>query len=172
MEVILLAAISADGFIARSTNDRSFDWTSPEDKKFYVDTIKSADVVVISSRSFSVIKKFPRGLTFAVYTRKPDDFINHRPDVIKAFPTQDSPQQLIQKLQKSGFKKIVIAGGSSIFNLFLKAGVVNQLFLTVEPILFGQGVNLLNQLVNIKLKLVKSVHLSSQTILLEYDVLN
>lgn len=172
MEVILLAAVSADGFIARSTNDRSFDWTSPEDKKFYVDTIKSADAVVISSRSFSVIKKFPRGLTFAVYTRKPDDFINHRPDVIKAFPTQDSPQQLIQKLQKSGFKKIVIAGGSSIFNLFLKAGVVNQLFLTVEPILFGQGVNLLNQLVNIKLKLVKSVHLSSQTILLEYDVLN
>lgn len=172
MEVILLAAISADGFIARSTNDRSFDWTSPEDKKFYVDTIKSADAVVISSRSFSVIKKFPRGLTFAVYTRKPNDFTNHRPDVIKAFPTQDSPQQLIQKLQKSGFKKIVIAGGSAIFNLFLKAGVVNQLFLTVEPILFGQGVNLLNQLVNIKLRLVKSTHLSSQTILLEYDVLN
>ncbi|OIP04373.1 hypothetical protein AUK18_00190 [Candidatus Beckwithbacteria bacterium CG2_30_44_31] len=172
MEVIILAAITADGFIARSPDDRSFDWNSAEDKQFYVQTIKSADAVVMSSKSFRIIKKFPRGLTFAVYTRKPDDFKNHRPDVIKAFPTQDSPQQLIQKLQKSGFKKIVIAGGSSIFNLFLKAGVVNQLFLTVEPILFGQGVNLLNQLVNIKLKLVKCTHLSLRTILLEYDVLN
>lgn len=170
MEVILLAAITVDGFIARSPNDRSFDWNSPEDKQFYVETIKSADAIVMSSKSFKIIKKFPRGLTYAIYTKTPQIFVNHRPDVITAFPTKDSPRELLSKLEKMGKKKIIIAGGSSIFSLFLKSGLVTKMFLTVEPILFGQGVKLCQEVLDVKLKLNQVKQLSSQTLLLEYSL--
>jgi len=171
MEVILLAAITVDGFIARSPEDRSFDWNSTEDKQFYVQTIKSADAVVMSSKSFKIIKKFPRGLTYAVYTRSPKTFVNHRPDVISAFATNDSPDQLLAKLEQQGKKRIVIAGGSSIFSLFLKSGLVTQMFLTVEPILFGQGVKLCQEALDTKLKLEQLKQLSPQTLLLEYSLI-
>lgn len=168
MEVILLAAITVDGFIARSPDDRSFDWNSPEDKQFYVETIKSADAIVMSSKSFKIIQKFPRGLTFAVYTHTPKNFVNHRPDVITAFATNDSPRDLLLKLEKMNKQKIIIAGGSSIFSLFLKSGLVTKMYLTLEPILFGQGVKLCQEALDVKLKLNQVKQLSAQTLLLEY----
>lgn len=171
MEVILLAAITADGFIARSPDDRSFDWNSPEDKQFYVQTIRLADAVVMSSKSFKIIQKFPRGLTYAVYTRDLAAFTNHRPDVITAFPTNDSPADLLAKLKQQEKKRIVIAGGSSIYSLFLQSGLVTKMYLTVEPILFGQGVNLCREALDLKLKLDLVKSLSSQTLLLEYSLI-
>jgi len=162
--------MTADGFIARSSQDRSFDWTSKEDKRFYIQTIRSADAIVISSQSFKIIKKFPKDLTFAVYTRSPETFINHRPDVITAFPTNDMPIKLIERLKKMGKEKIVIAGGSSIFTMFLKSGLVTKIYLTIEPIFFGQGVNLYNSVIDKKLNLVSIKQLSSQTLLLEYNL--
>ena len=52
MEVFIIAAITADGFIARSENDRSFDWTSPEDKQFYLRQIKRADAIIMGSPTY------------------------------------------------------------------------------------------------------------------------
>lgn len=168
MEVILLVAVSADGFIARSRNDRSFDWTCSEDKQLYVDTIKKAKAVVMSSKSFQVIKKFPRGLTYAIYTRNKNKFKNHRPDVIKAFPTKDSPKDLIKKLEKQDFNQAVIAGGSSIFTMFLQAKLVTKIIYTIEPILFGTGIPLLTKPQDYHLKLLKLSKLGHSSIKAEY----
>ena len=170
MHVFLIAAVTADGFIARRADDRSFNWTSIEDKRFYVEKIKSVDAIIMGSKTFATFKKHPRNSRWEIYTRQPEKFVNHKPDVIQASGTNESPQQLIERLQAEGLKRVAIAGGASIYSMFLEAGVVDKLYLTVEATLFGQGITLFSQPLDVKLNLNQVMQLSAKTIVLEYDV--
>jgi len=170
MNVFLITAITADGFIARHKNDRSFDWTSKEDKDFYVQKIKKAKFIVIGSKTFSTFTRYPKGTTYAIYTRKPEKFVNPKPDIIKTIPTKQPPKTLVKELKKQGAKQVAICGGASIYTMFLKSGIVNKLYLTIEPIIFGKGITLFNQSIEEKLKLIKIHRLSKKTIVLEYNL--
>jgi dihydrofolate reductase len=172
MNCFLIAALTTDGFIGRKSDDRSFNWTSTADKEFYVDQIKSADVIVMGSKTFETFRKHPRDSRWEVYTKYPQKFVNKKPEIIQASGTDESPKELLDRLEKEGVNNVVIAGGSSIYTMFMQAGVVDKLYLTVEPILFGDGVKLFNQDLDIKLKLESTKQLSEQTILLEYLVSN
>ena len=51
----------------------------------------------------------------------------------------------------------------------MKAGLVDTLYLTIEPILFGSGVGLFNESVEANLKLASFKNLSDTVVLLEYS---
>lgn len=171
MKVILLAAMSVDGFIGQDKEHSSFEWTSLEDKQFYVSKIKEIKTVVMGSTSFKTFTKYPKGLRFIIYTSKPDEFVNPKPHVIAAEGTTEDPKMLIERLEREGVQEVAIAGGASIYAQFMNAGVVNTLFLTVEPIIFGEGVKLFNTKMEKHLKLVNIHDISEQTKVMEYLVL-
>lgn len=171
MNCFLIAAVTADGFIARNPDDRSFDWTSLEDKKFYVDMIKQAGTVVMGRQTFGTFTRYPKGLQFVIYTREPASFQNPKPEVIDAWATQQTPAELLADLAKKGCTDVAVCGGSSIYTMFMKSRLVTKLYLTVEPVLFGQGVSLFSDSLDQNLQLVEVKKLSDQTIVLEYDVL-
>jgi dihydrofolate reductase len=168
MKVTLIAAMTIDGFIGRSTTDRSFDWTSPEDKQFYVDTIKRARVVVMGLRTFQTFTRYPKGLKFVLYTTKPEEFENPKPHLIETWATKEDPRKVLQQLESEGYEEVAICGGATIYTMFLKACLVDQLDLTIEPVLFGRGVPLLSEELNTQLELVETKKLSPRTILNTY----
>lgn len=111
---------------------------------------------------------------YVILTRKPNEFINPRPEVITAEATNETPQNIIEDLRKQGKEQVMIAGGASVYRQFLAADLVDTLFITVEPVLFGEGVGLFDQALSgdnetkqLKLKEIHS--LSDQTIVLEYS---
>lgn len=169
MRVTLIAAISADGLIARLENERSFDWTSQADKNFYLQAVKQAKVVIMGRKSFQTFNRYPKGVRYVIYSSQPENFVNPKPQVIKAEATNDQPTVLISKLAEQGFQEVLIAGGATIYTLFMKAGIVDRIFLTVEPIFFGQGVKLFNQTLNQRWQLINISKLGEAgTVLLEY----
>jgi len=178
MEVTLIAAQTVDGYIARSEFDRSFDWTSQEDKAFYISKLKESDAVVMGSKTFGTFSRYPKGKHFVILTRKPAEFVNPSPEVITVDATNAEPAQVIENLQDQGFGRILIAGGSSVYRQYLAAGVVDRLFLTIEPVLFGAGVKLCDEALvtggkdgaggMVHLDLQNVHQLSGQTIVLEY----
>lgn len=170
MHCYLLAATSVDGFIARSENDRSFDWTSPEDKQFYIEKIKEAEVIVMGMKTFQTFARYPKGSRWVLYTRTPGTFTNPKPEVMQAEATDEDPHALFARLEKEGVKSIAICGGASVYSMFVKAGLVDTLYLTIEPVLFGKGVPLFSGEFESNLQLKESKKLSEQTILLEYQV--
>jgi dihydrofolate reductase len=170
MHVFLLAAMTIDGFIGGDATHRSFEWTSEEDKQFYIQSIKRARAVIMGDRTFKTFTKYPKGLKFVIYTQHPEDFQNPKPEVIETLATKDDPATVLAQLEKEGYEEVAICGGASIYSLFLKSGLVDTLYLTVEPVVFGQGVKLISENIDLKLSLQKVEHLSSQTILLEYKV--
>jgi len=168
MKTYLLAAISADGFIARNAEEFSLDWTSQEDTKFFRSRTRGM-VVVMGATSYKILyQRMGRGMPNrlnVVYTKTPEEFEGH--DIMTA---EKEPADLLKELERQGHSEVAIIGGSTIYTLFLKAGVVDTLYLTVEPILFGKGVPLFNEPLDAKLQLKSTKQLNDNTILLEYSV--
>lgn len=165
MKVILITAITLDGKIARSRND-SLDWTSKEDKKFFAQETKKAGVVVMGDRTFKILKKPLAGRLQIVYTRTPQKYhsIKGRLEY-----TNLPPEKLLSVLKKRGFKTIFIAGGRSIYTLFAKENLLTEIWLTIEPRVFGGGISLFSNSVDLKLKLKEKLKLNQDTFVLKYQ---
>src|SRR5574343_284387 len=163
IKVFLIAAVTADGFIAKDDKHSPMYWSSKADKKRFIELTKRAGVVVMGSSNYKTIGKPLKERVNIVYS-KSQTF----PDVEM---TQDDPKVLIKKLEERGFKEVAICGGSNIYTMFMKAGVVDTVYLTIEPILFGKGIGLFNDDLHYFLKLKSSQESESAgSLLLEYSV--
>lgn len=174
MEVFLIAAMTLDGYIGRSESDRSFDWTTPEDKAEYIAKIKAAKHLVMGATTLKTVHRFPKETVCHVYTRKPADFSSAGLSQNAIYqPTNQSPVELVTKLKQTGVEQLAICGGASVYQQFLAAGVVTKLYLTIEPIMFGGGIRLFGPAnADQKLQLTSSRKLNDQgTLWLEYEVI-
>ncbi len=163
MKVLLIAAISADGYIAHA-DDELVSWTSKEDKKLFVELTKQAGVVVMGSKTFLTIGMALPGRRNVVYSRQ-----ELREPNIEL--TQERPVQLVARLKQEGEHAIAVCGGRAVYDMFLGAGVVDELYLTVEPVIFGQGVGLVGSPLDLSLRLVDCKPLNKNSMLLHYEVL-
>ncbi|MFH1584509.1 MAG: dihydrofolate reductase family protein, partial [Patescibacteria group bacterium] len=84
--------------------------------------------------------------------------------------TQKEPRELLSELEKRGYEQVAVIGGSSVYTQFLQAGAVDTLYLTYEPVLLGKGIKLLNEGMELRLKLVSQQKLGEGRMLLEYNV--
>lgn len=162
IKTFIIAAVTADGYIAKEENHPAF-WTSKADKARFVRLTKEAGVVIMGSTTYATLPRPLKERVNIVYSRT------------KTFEgaetTQKSPVELLKELEERGFKKVAICGGSHIYSMFMKAGVVDKLYLTFEPIIFGKGIKLFDEEMLYKMKLVNVQESNeSGSILVEYDV--
>lgn len=166
MKIFIIAVLTADGFLGRDDAHRSTLWTSKEDAQFFQERTKQAGAIVLGRKTFDTFKKPLPGRKHFIYSRSPlgldDPQVEH---------TNDNPAELVKKVASQGYSELAVCGGASIYTMFLKAGVVDTLYLTVEPQLFGQGLPLFNQEIDMKLHLKDLKRLSDQTTLFEYQVI-
>ena len=55
------------------------------------------------------------------------------------------PQEVCKALEARGIKKAALLGGPFTNAQFLRAGLVDEIFLTVEPVTLGRGIRFLNE---------------------------
>lgn len=163
--VFVIAAQTLDGFIAKDSKHPAF-WTSKEDKKRFVELTKRAGVCIMGSSTFKTLPRPLKERHNVVYSRK-ENFVGENVET-----TSEAPIELIERLEKQGFKEIAICGGSAIYSMFLKAGVVDTLYITIEPLLFGKGMTVFSDDMNLQLELVSEEKTEGGTLMLEYKVKN
>lgn len=161
--VFLIAAITVDGFLAH-TSDEPATWSSSEDKKFFRSKTEKAGVMVMGSNTYKTFSKPLPNRKHIVLTHDPGQFDNH-PDVEFM---NGSVVEVIDRLSQSGFDEIAICGGAHVYQQFIEADLVDELFITIEPRLFGDGVSLLSSAVDISLKLDSTQSLNDDSLLLTY----
>jgi dihydrofolate reductase len=164
MKVFIIAAQSQDGFIARSTHELA-DWTTSEDKKVFVRLTKAAGTMVMGSTTFHTIGRALPGRRTIVYTHHPETIT-----VPEVETTSETPQALVKRLASEGAKELAICGGSAIYTLFMKAGLVDELYITVVPVVFGGGVPLFTEPIADELVLLDSEQLTDEVVLHHYAV--
>ncbi len=163
MKTFIIAAETKDGFIAKSSGQSSMEWTSAEDKKFFVEKTKEAGVVVMGRKTFD---------TFGRPLKDRRNIVMSRQDIqISGIETtKESPTQLIARLESEGVQELAICGGAEIYKLFLEENLVDEVYITQENIEFGEGIPLFSDEVRQKLELVSNTKLSPNTLLLSYQV--
>lgn len=140
MKTVLIAAVTLDGKIAKSAY-HNVNWTSKEDKQFFRKETRKAGAVIFGSNTYKAIgKPMPRCLNI-IMTRQPQKYASKEQKNIIEF-TSDAPKEILSNLTKRGFKKAIIGGGSAIYSLFLQANLIEEIYLTVAPKIFGKGISL------------------------------
>ena len=173
MKTFIIAAVSADGFIAKDAGHSAF-WTSKEDKARFVALTKAAGTIVMGANTFRTLPRPLKERRNIVYSRTMSGGANENSLGAQVEITQESPAALIERLKAEGsgnpFNGLAICGGAHIYTLFMKARVVDKIYLTIEPIIFGTGITLFNEDLKFHLKLVNRESTPGGTVLLEYDV--
>jgi riboflavin biosynthesis pyrimidine reductase len=105
-----------------------------------------------------------------VMTRSPESYSAEAVPGMLEF-TRATPSGLVEQLSARGFSRCALLGGSHIHSLFLAAGLVDEIWLTIEPLLFGAGTPLLSHPADIKLDLCSLEKLGASTLLAKYNVL-
>ncbi|MFA5888925.1 MAG: dihydrofolate reductase family protein [Candidatus Paceibacterota bacterium] len=165
VKVFIITAITLDGFISQETTQTSMAWTSGTDKKHFIEVTKRAGVIVMGLTTFQTIgKPLPNRLNI-VYAP------TETPQIIGVEITQKPPKDLLLDLESRGYEEVAICGGSSIYTMFMETGLVDTIYATMEPRIFGSGIKLFNKAIDKKLSLVNITKLSDNVVLLEYKVI-
>ena len=159
--------MSVDGKIAEKAEQSSLDWTSKEDLRFFIEKTKEAGVVIMGRKTFATIGKPLKDRKLVIMTSDPEK--QESMDGVEY--TSEAPESIVHKLEADGFTSVVIGGGAGVYSQFLAAGLVTDLFLTIEPVLFGRGIPLAQDFDRMNLKIVETRMLNEQSILLHYTIL-
>lgn len=167
MRVYIIAAISADGLMGAHATQSSVEWRSKEDGKSFGTLTRESGVMVTGSATFKTfrIKRAPPGRRLIIFTHDPASVEGENIET-----TDKDPRELVQELAAQGYPSLAVCGGAAINSLFLDAGLVDELYLTVEPVLFGQGVPLLRERTSTRMQLLDCTKLNDDSLLLHYAV--
>lgn len=142
-KVIVYIAASADGFIAGPGDDLSFlAKVEKEGEDYgYADFITTVDTVVLGKRTYDKVLSmgypFPHADKEAyIITR------NEMPQVGHTRFYTGEVEGLVQQLKQQEGRTIFIDGGAYIVNRLLKAGLIDEIYLSVIPVLLGSGIAL------------------------------
>lgn len=166
MRVVLAAVMTLDGKIARHLHEPS-DWASEDDQREFRAEFAKHPVVLYGRNTYEAYKdRRTEGKLHVILTRKPDEFESLPGDL--EF-TSDSPERIVQGLKQRGYESVLVAGGSAVYALFLNAGLVDDLYITIEGRMFGGGVSFVESLDHeIEVRLVSSRQIGPNTVLLHY----
>jgi dihydrofolate reductase len=168
MKVIMVAVVTIDGKLARNSAHFS-DWSSPEDKRIFVSLSKRAGVIIMGNNTFKTLPAPLPGRLHVVLTHDATDKEN-LPGQVEF--TDREPEQVLADLEARGYTEAVLGGGSQVNALFLQRGLVDEISLTVEPIIFGTGIDLLEGLeLDLRARLVEVNRLNEAgTVHLRYEL--
>ena len=161
----MLMAMTLDGKIARGSTEL-VNWTGKADKHYFVRVTRDAGVVIMGSRTFDTIGKPLPGRKNIVMTRNKDRMSTSENLIF----TAQSPAEIVQDLKTQGFDTAALIGGAVVNTLFARKKLITQVHVTLVPIIFGQGLSLFNEPLDLNLELIDSREIDKGHLLLTYGV--
>lgn len=170
MKVSIYIAISANGLISNSRNVP--DWLSLEYGHGMYAICKKCKAVIMGRTTYDILAPDYLPLsnegTTVVLTTNPQAKSDN-PTVVFS---QQRAGDIIQMLADKGHEEAVIIGGAITMSMFMNAGLVDDIFYVVEPVLFGTGLPSLKEVsLEVKLKLLEVTQLNDHTVQLHYEIM-
>lgn len=134
-------AVSVDGCIARS--DGSVDWLAMVEQQGedygYKDFFDSVDALVVGRKTYDLALGFEPW----PYSGKRCVVLTHRPPAPRHGEEffDGRPETLVERLGREGVRRVYVDGGA-VIQQFLGAELIDDLTLSVVPVVLGGGVPL------------------------------
>src|SRR3972149_942623 len=138
MKITLYMAISIDGYVAKKDGDS--DWVSEIDTKNFEREIKEKGCIILGRRTFKQYEGelYPvKDVTNIVLTTN-SSIENSYPNVIYV----NSPKEAIETATNKGHDEALLIGGGTTNGLFFKEGLIDEVILSVHPLILGDGIKL------------------------------
>ncbi len=145
----IMMAMSLDGFVARK--DHRLDWlekqpVGDEDHGF-VEFQESVDVIVMGSGSFRTVLGFgewpySKPCIVLSHSMTIDDIPEALQDKVEL--SNEAPEELMDRLSSHGLERVYVDGGA-VIQSFLQAGLIQEMKITIVPILLGDGIRIFGE---------------------------
>lgn len=174
MKIVSAFVISLDGKITKGSDPLTRSWASKEDHEFFTTLVRDSRLVVMGSGTYDaakeLIKATPDTLRI-IMTSKPEAYTGNEVPGQLEF-TSESPREVVERF-KPDYDEMLMVGGGRLFTEFLKEKLIDELYLTVEPKLFGEGADIITtSLPEVDMKLLESKQLNENgTLLLHYSIM-
>jgi dihydrofolate reductase len=164
--------MSVDGKLTNGNSCRTRTWHSAEDFKFFSSIVASHDLIIMGRKTYNSMRPKPKPQRLCiVLTSAPETYsaqtINNQVEF-----SNEKPHELVKRLEKRGYSRLLLLGGGQLNAAFLEKGFVDELYITIEPFVFGSGIELVSKNLVTRLALMDFKRLNDNgTILLRYEVL-
>ena len=172
-KLILYISMSLDGYLAGPNDDLSFlDSFMIEGEDYgYNDFTSSIDTYIVGKRTYDVVMgligKFPQADQYDCYviTRQKIE----RSDNVTFY--NGDLTELIAKIREKDGKNIYCDGGAQIVRLLLKKELIDEMIISVMPVMLGGGTRLfLDGSIPAKLELKGTKEYSAGVVQLRYSI--
>jgi dihydrofolate reductase len=173
-KLILYISASLDGYISKPGDDLSFlNLVQVDSEDYgYEAFVDSVDTVIVGKRTYdwvmNVVDEFPHKDKEAyVITRK------NLPSIGNTHFYSGDLSELIERLKSKEGKNIYCDGGSQLVHELLKIGAIDEIILSVIPVILGDGIQLFKHGTPERtLSLISSKNFASGLVQLHYSLEN
>lgn len=173
MKTILIFVTTTDGKVTKWRDPYVKLWSSKEDQDYYKKIWVESRLIVMGSNTFNAEPVKPSSNhQLIIMTGHPDKYKSLEISGQIEF-TNDSPIEITARFKKNGYEQMVVVGGPHIATSFLKEQLIDELWLTFEPKIFGIGGNFVtDEKLDINLRLIHYAKVNEQgTLITKYVVL-
>ena len=164
-------AMSLDGFIAGPNGE--YDWIVMDPDIDFAALMARFDTFLIGRKTFEVMRRMgdaappAPGIRNFVFSR------TLRPEDCPQATLSDDAERVVADLRTKPGKDIALFGGGELFRSLLAAGLVDEVGVSVIPVLLGGGIPLLPSPADrARLRLKNHrVYEKTGTVALEYDII-
>ncbi len=165
MKVTLLMAITLDGKIGKDS-DHFPDWTGKTDKKLFVELTKKAGVLIMGSKTYDTIgSPLPKRKNIILTRNK-----ERKSEWENLVFSDSTPKKILEELKKEGYQEVILAGGAEINSLFARENLIDEIIVTISPLVFGAGISLFTEDISLNLELKSTEKLDKNLIYAHYKV--
>jgi dihydrofolate reductase len=173
LKTVAIAAQSLDGHITKHGSEGTT-FASKEDQLYFREALKTFDCSLMGSKTFEVsramiLKSLHKNRLRVVWTRSPEKFMQYQQEDKLEFYGGDL-KALFAELEARGKTSCAILGGTSVYTECFKQDLVDELWLTLEPLAFGTGKSLIDGILEARFELLSVENLARSTLLLKYKV--
>jgi dihydrofolate reductase len=172
MKNILIFVTTLDGKVTKWGEPLVSSWSSHQDQEYYKKIWNESRLIVMGSSTFDAeIFKPSASHLIIVMTRHPEKYKSREISGQIEF-TNETPVDLTSRFTIKGHQQMLVVGGPHIATSFLEEQLIDELWLTLEPKIFGIGDNFATGAkLDINLRLIDNEKVNDQgTLITKYAV--
>ena len=173
MKTILIFVSTLDGKVTKWEEAHVSSWSSHQDQDYYKKVLNDSRLIVMGSNTFNTDTFRPSAdHQLIIMTRHPEKYKSLEVSGKIEF-TKESPAELTKRLKSKRYPQMLVVGGPHVATSFLKEQLIDELWLTLEPKIFGTGNNFATGAnLDIDLHLIHYEKVNGQgTLITKYSVL-
>lgn len=179
-KIILDLAVTLDGFIEGKNGE--VDWCIMDDEMGFVDFLNQIDTILYGRKSYELWGQYTPGDEAADSEKEIWSLVHSKDKYVfsrsqkgtdhQASFINDNILEEVNQLKNKPGKDIWLYGGASLITTFIHLGLVDELRLSVHPVVLGEGKPLFTDIKQrLNLKLTDTKRFSSGVVQLCYQIL-